>query len=233
MEDRRHTVLITGASGNVGRAAVEKFLSKGYQVIATVSPGKNHSFDSHDRLEVVETDLANRDMTTHSVDQILRKHSIIDAALLLAGGYEGGGVGDTNTAQLEKMISLNFKTAFHIVQPVFSKMKTQPEGGRIVLIGARSALRPQDGKNSFAYSLSKSMLFKMAEFLNAEGSSVGVSTSVIVPATIDTPQNREAMPSADFNSWVKPEDIAEMMVMICSEKDSSLRDPVIKMYGNS
>ena len=92
---------------------------------------------------------------------------------------------------------------------------------------------PKDGKNVIAYALSKSLLFNLAEYLNAEGASQNVVTSVIVPSTIDTPANRESMPKADFSKWVRPEEIAGVMEFICSQKADSVREPVYKIYGNS
>ena len=60
-----------------------------------------------------------------------------------------------------------------------------------------------------AYGLAKSLIIRLAELMNLEAKGKNVVTSVVVPSTIDTPQNRKAMPDADFNKWVKPEDIKE------------------------
>ncbi len=69
--------------------------------------------------------------------------------------------------------------------------------------------------------------------LNAEGKKKSIITSVIVPSTLDTPQNRSAMPDANFANWVKPEDIAEIMHFTISDKAKVLREPIIKVYGNA
>jgi NAD(P)-dependent dehydrogenase (short-subunit alcohol dehydrogenase family) len=112
-------------------------------------------------------------------------------------------------------------------------MLTQHDGGRIVLVGSRPALVPKEGKNSFAYALSKSLIFKLADFLNAEGSSKNVTASVIVPSTIDTEANRSAMPDKDFTAWVKPEEIAASMAFICSGDGNPLRESVLKIYNRA
>ena len=109
----------------------------------------------------------------------------------------------------------------------------QVSGGRIVLVGAKPALNANQGKDMIAYGLSKSLLFKLAEYLNAEGDANNVVTSVVIPGTIDTPQNRASMPDADFRNWVQPEVIAETMAFICSEDGMALRQPVFKVYGKS
>src|SRR5205085_8602015 len=91
----------------------------------------------------------------------------INGALLLVGGFAMGGIKDTSTADIKKQFSLNFETAFHIARPVYQQM-TEQNNGKIVFIGARPALKATDGKNMIAYALSKSLLFKFAEFINAD-----------------------------------------------------------------
>jgi NAD(P)-dependent dehydrogenase (short-subunit alcohol dehydrogenase family) len=226
----KKVVLITGASGNLGKAAVEKFIAEGYHVIATVTPGKVLNFDPA-HVETVEADLTDEVMIQHVIADVLKKHNTINAALLLAGGYASGGILNTDSNSLKKMWSSNFETAYYITRPLFEHMLSK-NGGRIVLVGARPALQPADGKKSLAYALSKSLLFKLAEILNAEGTEKNVVTSVIVPSTIDTPQNREAMPKADFSKWVKPEEIADVLAFAVSS-DGILREPVFKVYGKA
>ena len=112
-------------------------------------------------------------------------------------------------------------------------MITQVTGGRIVFVGARPALRPKDANKSLGYALSKSLIFKLAESLNAAGSDKNVTASVVVPSTIDTPVNRQAMPNADFNAWVKAEDIASAMAQLCSSDTAAWREAIVKIYNRS
>jgi NAD(P)-dependent dehydrogenase (short-subunit alcohol dehydrogenase family) len=105
--------------------------------------------------------------------------------------------------------------------------------GRLVFVGARPALEADAAKSVIAYALSKSLLFKMAEILNKEAKGKNVVAAVIAPSTIDTPQNRESMPKANPDNWVKASQIAEVLEFICSEKGSPLRDSVYKIYGNA
>ena len=227
------TVIITGAAGNLGKACVERFLADGYKVIATVTPGKDLGFQVKGHVETYDADLSDEKAVDQVVSQVVAKHKTIDAALLLVGGYTSGGINETDSATLKKMISLNFDTAYFVARPVFQQMMKQGSGGRIVLVGARPALRPKDGVKSFAYALSKSLIFKLAEFLNTAGSAQNVTTSVIVPSTIDTPPNRQAMPNADFTAWVRAEDIAAAMAHICSEESNTWRETVVKIYNRS
>ena len=224
------TVFITGASGNLGKAVVEKFLAEGYKVIATVSPGKTLGFENAN-IETFEADVTNEESISKVVNSVVSNNKI-DAAILLVGGFAMGSIQDTDGASLKKMFSLNFETAYFTARPIFNHMMKQ-SAGRIVLVGARPALNPVDGKLTVAYALSKSLIFKLAELLNAEGAANNVVSHVIVPSIIDTPVNRVAMPTANFSDWVKAEEIAETMFYLCSEKGSAIRDTTVKLYGHS
>jgi NAD(P)-dependent dehydrogenase (short-subunit alcohol dehydrogenase family) len=81
--------------------------------------------------------------------------------------------------------------------------------------------------------LAKSLIFRLAELMNDEAKGKNVVTSVVVPSTIDTPQNRKAMPDADFANWVKPDDIANVIYHHCTDEAAALRETVIKVYNNS
>lgn len=223
-------IIITGATGNLGRATVERLRAEGHYLIVTARPGSK-AVPVGDNLEVYELDLSDEQAAQDFVHAVAAKHGTVDAAILLAGGYAGGGIEGTTGSQIHEMISLNFDTAYHVARPSFNQMIQQAAGGRIIFIGARPALRPQDGSKNVAYGLSKSMLFRLAEMMNAAGEDHGVVSSVIVPGTIDSPANRKDMPTADFSRWVKPGDIAEMIAILISDKAASLREPIIKMYG--
>ena len=133
---------------------------------------------------------------------------------------------------IKEQINLNFDTAYNTVRPLFSHMLAN-NNGRIVFIGSRPALKAADGKNLIAYSLSKSLLFKLAEFLNANAKGKNVTITVVVPSTLDTEINRKSMPKANPDNWVKPETLAEIMEFVVSDKASDLRETVLKVYNNS
>ncbi len=211
------TILITGAAGNLGTAVVEKFLSEGYFVIATVQ--HKNEIPAKQNLEVVELNVFDEKACRDFVSELIKKYSHINAAALLVGGFAMGKLEETTDESLQKMIQMNFLSAFHIVQPLFSHMK-ENKSGKIILMGALGALNPAVGKNMMAYSLSKSLLFQFSGLLNAAGKELNLNSLVIAPSTIDTPINRTAMPDADFSKWNKPTDIAEVMFEFCGGKGS-------------
>ncbi len=222
-------VLITGAYGNLGNAVRSEYNQPGYRVITTYEPG---TFQTPPEPNAFQTNLSDENQVADLVQKIIHDFGSIDIVILLAGGFDGGGFESCDAARLHKMIELNFETAYHIARLSFNQMKNQTSGGRIVLIGARPALIPQMGKDYVAYALSKSMLFKLADLLNAAAAPADIVCSVIVPGTIDTPSNRKYNPDADYSKWVKPESIAAMIRHITGPEGQAMREPVIKMYAD-
>lgn len=227
------TILITGAGGGLGTSVVAFFLDKGFRVIATVSTeaGKK-DLPPHPVLDVQAVDLSDEAAAAAFVEGSIASHGVIDAAVLLAGGFAMGSVADTRGADLAKMFTLNFETAYYIGRPLYAHMLKRGKG-RLVFVGARPALVPSQGKNAVAYALSKSLLFQLAEILNADAKGKDVVANVVVPSTIDTAANRKSMPDADFDTWVRPEQLAAIFHFICSDIAAPLRDPVWKVYNKA
>jgi NAD(P)-dependent dehydrogenase (short-subunit alcohol dehydrogenase family) len=84
-----------------------------------------------------------------------------------------------------------------------------------------------------AYSFGKSLIFRLSEMINLESEGTGIVCSVVVPSIIDTPSNRASMPEADFGRWVTPEAIAETIHYYASPAAAHLREPILKVYGDS
>lgn len=227
------TIIVTGAGGQLAPAVIKKLLEENHKVIAVVRNREKTTFDLNSaNVELHAVDLANEAESEAFAKKAIASHAKIDAALLLAGGFAMGDINATDGAALRAMLSLNFETAYYLARPLFQHM-LENGYGRLVFVGARAALEPKDGKIKMAYGLSKSLLFQLADMLNAAAKGKNVVTSVVVPSTIDTPPNRAAMPDANFDNWVKPEQIAELLAFICSDKAMAIREPVFKLYNNA
>lgn len=225
-------VIITGASGNLGKAVADKFLTEGHIVTGTVhSTPKNDTNNTNSKYEAAQVDLMDEKSVGQFVETVLHKHQQIDVAVLTAGGFAMGSIAETKTSDIQQQLELNFTTAYNVVRPVFTQMLQQKKG-RIFLIGSRAGLDAKYSKGTIAYGLSKALLFRLAELLNEEAKGTEVVTSVVVPGIIDTPQNRAAMPDADTAKWVKPDTIADIIYYYCSEPASALREPILKVYNN-
>ena len=143
-----------------------------------------------------------------------------------------GRIEDTMGGDLKKMFALNFETAYHISRILFAHM-LQNDYGRLIFIGAKPALKPEQATGSLAYALSKSLLFSYANILNATAKGKNVTASVVVPSTIDTETNRKSMPDADWTKWVKAEQVTDVLEFICSDQALPVREPVYKVYNDA
>ena len=227
------TIIVTGASGNLGQAVIKKFSAENYFVVGTVIPNDTLVIDIQGKnFETAVVDLTNEDAARQFADLVVEKHGNIDAAVLTVGGFAMGKIADTKTSDIAKQYKLNFETAYNLARPVFLQMLKQGSG-RIFLIGSKPGLDMRNSKGMIAYGLSKSLIFRLAELMNDEAKGTNVVTSVLVPSTIDTPQNRKSMPDADFSKWVTAEAIADVIYFHCCGEAAILREPVIKVYGNS
>ena len=225
------TIIVTGAEGNLGQAVTKKFLDKDYNVIGTIHKKGNDNFTDHN-FHPQALDLLNEENAQNFITGVIEKYTAIDVAVLTAGGFASGNIMTLKTSEIAKQYQLNFETALNIARPVFTQMLNQ-NNGRIFLIGSQAGLNPSTSKGSVGYGLSKSLLFRLAEIMNAEAKKKNVVVSVIVPSIIDTPQNRESMPGEDFSNWVSASQIADVIYFYSSVEGSVIREPVIKVYNNS
>jgi NAD(P)-dependent dehydrogenase (short-subunit alcohol dehydrogenase family) len=227
------TAIVTGASGNLGQAVVNKFLSEDYKVAGTVNQNEpSKSTLINPGFEEIAVDLMDEEKAKEFVHEVISKNKSIDVAVLTVGGFAAGKISETKTADVMKQYKLNFETAYNVARPVFIQMMEQGYG-RIFIVGSKPGLEARYGKGMVAYGLAKSLIFRLAELMNEEAKGHNVVTSVVVPSTIDTPQNRKSMPDAKFENWVKPEAIADVIYFHCTSAGAMLREPVIKVYGNA
>lgn len=227
------TVIVTGASGNMGQAVVKKFLSEGYRVIGTAVPNDPVAMDIDDpNFKKVVVDLMNEEDSEKFVRSVAEEYKTVDVVVATVGGFAMGSIAETKTADISKQYRLNFETAYNIARPAFMQMMQQ-QCGRIFLVGSRPGYHAKHSKGMVAYGMGKSLIFRLAQLMNDEAKGHDVVTTVLIPSTIDTPQNRKSMPNADFSSWVTPEAIADTVLFYSSSAASALREPVLKLYNNA
>lgn len=219
-------IIITGGAGNLGSAVIEKFKREGYKIIATVLPGSGDEIEEAD--DVYEVDVTDDKSTADFANEYIMQYGEVEAIILLVGGYAGGNIEETSTADVNKMVKLNFFSSFNMVKnflPMFKKANK----GNFLFVGARPALQPEDGKNVVAYALSKGMVVSLADYIAEESKGTKIRSHLFVPSIIDTPQNRASMPHADVSEWVHPSEIAEAMHYAVNNPD--LRNMTFKLYG--
>ena len=226
-----NTILVTGASGNLGKDVVEHLHQQGYHVLATFSSDRDIKLFDH--LPNVRSYVVNV-LDETSVAAFLADIADVElrSAVLLVGAFAMGGIQQTDARLLQKMIDLNFMSAFNLVKPLMARFEKQG-GGQFVLIGSRPTLNATEGKNAVAYALSKALVFELAKLINAEGKPHHITATVVVPSTLDTPANRTAMPDADPSHWVPTEKVAELLAFLVSDTGRMTRETVVKLYNKA
>lgn len=227
--------LVTGAAGNLGQAVVEAFSAAGARVIGVdFSTGEfAHLFpslvSSQDAYLVEGIDVTDSEAVDSIVQDSLQRFGKIDILVNTVGGYRAGKpVHETPLETWDFMMNLNARSAFTVSRAVLPVMLEQGHG-KIINIAASTALKGT--ANSAAYSASKSAVARLTESMADEYKRRGINVNAVLPGTIDTPENRQAMPKADFDLWVAPEDMARVILFLASEDARPINGALLPVYG--
>jgi NAD(P)-dependent dehydrogenase (short-subunit alcohol dehydrogenase family) len=220
--------VITGASGGLGTHVSRAFLDAGYGVmgIARRIPALE---PPHPSFVPLEADLSHRDSTERAIEAAFARFQRIDVLAHLVGGFSGGKpVVETDQESWDRMFEVNVNSAFNLFRAVLPRMR-RAGGGRIIAIGSRLALEP--AANAVAYGASKAALVSLVRTVAAENKSAGITANIVLPSTMDTPANRQAMPGANVSRWVQPASVASLLVWLASEAGKDVNGAVIPVYG--
>jgi NAD(P)-dependent dehydrogenase (short-subunit alcohol dehydrogenase family) len=230
LEDK--IALVTGATGNLGRAVADAFASAGAALIllARHEQALRAAFGAEDeRRMLAAADLADAASVADAVQRALGRFGRIDILCNLAGGFEmGQPVHATSEETWRRMLDLNAGSVLNTARAVVPGMLAA-RYGKIVNIAATAGLA---GKaNLGAYSAAKSAVIRLTESLSAELRERGINVNCILPSIIDTPQNRAAMAKADASRWVSPQALAEVVLFLASDKSSAIHGAAIPVTG--
>ena len=165
------------------------------------------------------------------VEQIVKRHGRLDVLVNTVGGYAGGlKLWEMETKVFEKMMALNLWSGYALARAVSRVMLKQGRGA-IVNIASKAAVDHAAGAAAFAAS--KAAALAMMDCLAADLKDSGVRVNSILPSIIDTEANRKAMPKADFSKWPKPEEIARVILFLCSEDAKVIQGAAVPVYGES
>ena len=221
-------VLITGATGGLGSVVSKAFLAAGDTVVGTArsipasdSPGPG--------FVAIASDLRDAGAAGQLVVSVAQRYGRIDTLVHVMGGFSGGQpIAETDDSTWEKMMSLNLHSAFHIFRAVIPQMRTAARG-RIVAIASRAAVEP--AANIAAYAASKAGLVSLVRSAALENKDRDITVNAILPGTMDTDANRKADPQADFSQWVRPERVAELVLVLASDAGAEITGAAIPVYG--
>jgi NAD(P)-dependent dehydrogenase (short-subunit alcohol dehydrogenase family) len=234
MEFQNQTVVITGAAGNLGRAAARAFADRGANLVllGRREEGLARAFRSSTATQLlVATDLLDQAGVDAALRKAVERYGRIDVLCNLAGGFRmGDAVHETADDTWNSMFDLNFRTLVRMARAAVPLM-LQAGGGRIVNVGAFAAQR--GAANMGAYIASKSAVIRLTETMAAELREKGINVNCVLPTILDTPENRAAMPSADPRRWVALDDLANVIVFLASPAARAIHGAAVPVSGLS
>jgi NAD(P)-dependent dehydrogenase (short-subunit alcohol dehydrogenase family) len=233
----KRVALVAGGTGGLGRAVTLAFLQESATVAVTfrqqeeLDALKKLAGGNAARLEAFAVDVTDEAAVRQLVEKILAKHGRLDALVNTVGGYVGGvKLWELETKVFEQMIALNVRSGYVLLRAAVRAMLKQGRGA-IVNVASKAAFDHEAG--AAAYAASKAAAVAMLDCLAADLKGSGVRVNSVLPSIIDTEVNRKAMPKADFAKWPKPEDIARVILFLCSEEAKVIHGAAIPVYGDS
>ncbi|MCS7025821.1 MAG: SDR family NAD(P)-dependent oxidoreductase [Bryobacteraceae bacterium] len=223
-------VLITGPKGGLGSAVTQAFLDAGARVAGVSRSIRSDDFPSPNFF-AIPGEISSLEAARQIVAAAQQRLGAIHALVHLVGAWEGGrSVAETDDATFERMLQVNLWSAIHMIRAVLPGMQASRQG-RILAVGSKAALEPQ--ASSCAYNASKAALLSLIRTTALENRRFGISANIVLPATIDTPANRQAMPQADPSQWVQPAQIAALLLHLASEESEQISGAAIPIYGHN
>lgn len=202
-------LIIFGASGALGKGVTKSLLTKDYDEIYLFDFKFDDKYTDSRVKQIVVKDLSIEKNVVASLFEIKTYEKTKLFLYSTIGGFYGGtSVWETEETDFDRMINMNLKTNFLIAKH-FSLLVKKSYGGSICFTSAYTGNHPEEYK--FAYGASKSALNYLVETLSSEGNSINLSVNAIAPFIIDTPVNREWMKNTNYSSWMKPEEIGELI----------------------
>jgi NAD(P)-dependent dehydrogenase (short-subunit alcohol dehydrogenase family) len=220
-------MIVTGAFGALG-AIVTRELVKAHCRLACVDQltSANAPSDSADCIVLAGIDLTDSTATCKAMMNAAGRLGGIDGLVNIAGGFAWEKIDGGDIATWDRLYNLNVRTAFNAIRASLPYILS---GGRIVNMGAAGAVKAAAGMG--AYAASKAGIAKMTEALSEELKDKGITVNAVLPSIIDTPANRLTMPQGEFERWVRPEQIADLIMFLLSERASAITGALIPITG--
>jgi NAD(P)-dependent dehydrogenase (short-subunit alcohol dehydrogenase family) len=219
-------VVVTGASGALGRVVVASALAKGAKV-AGIDHAASAIEATSQRIELGGIDLTDAVEARNTIDAAVSHFGKLDALINTAGGFAFETILDGDPKTWQRMYSLNVLTALNTCRSAIPHL-VRSKAGRIINVGAMGAL--QAGVGMGPYAASKAGVHRLTEALAAEWKGK-ITVNAVLPSIIDTAANRASMPDADFEKWVRPEELAEVILFLASDAASAVTGALLPVNG--
>jgi NAD(P)-dependent dehydrogenase (short-subunit alcohol dehydrogenase family) len=240
MSDGSRTVIVAGGTGALGSSVTRAFLAAGWRAVVTY-----WKQDEYDALigQVGKAQVADKTFWGASVDatdeaavgkfvpSVEAQNGAVDALVITIGGYAGGKpVWESDIATYDQMMNLNLRAAFVMARAVLPGMIKRNRGA---IVNVASKAGYGHSPTAALYSASKAGALALFDSLAEEVKPYDINVNSIVPSVMDTPANRREMPKAKFDLWPKTDDIAKVIVFLCSEDARVIRGAAVPVYGRS
>jgi len=221
----------------LGRAVSLAFLADNAHVVVTYR--KQEELDSlkslaggnGSELEGHIVDVTDEAEVSKFIDGIVARHRRLDALANTVGGYAGGvKLWELDTKVFDQMLALNLRSGYALARAAVRVMLKQGSGA-IVNVAAKAAI--DHGGGAAAYAASKAAAVAMMDSLAEDLKGTGIRVNSVLPSIIDTEANREAMPKATFSKWPKAEEIARVILFLCSDGAKVIHGAAVPVFGNS
>jgi NAD(P)-dependent dehydrogenase (short-subunit alcohol dehydrogenase family) len=232
MEFVDQTVIVTGASGELGRAVAAAFADRGARLVlaARSTSALEARFGAEDAMRVhVAADLTNASDAEALAKAAVDRFGRIDVLCNLAGGFRAGEpVHESSDETWKFLFDVNARTMYCASRAVIPRMLAQGQG-KIVSVAASAA---QKGTARMGlYAASKAVVVRLTEAMSAELREDGINVNCVLPTTLDTPENRSAMPDVDPSRFVGLADLAGIIVFLASPAARPIHGAAIPVTG--
>jgi NAD(P)-dependent dehydrogenase (short-subunit alcohol dehydrogenase family) len=226
------TIIVTGAAGNLGAALAEMLARLGAH-LALADMREEGLLEVKRRLRGEPLLIAGADVrTAEGAERIARDclalFGRIDGLANTVGTFKMTNVADGAANDWSFLMELNALSALRLSEAVLPAMSAQSYG-RIVHVAAGAGAKSFAGAS--VYSASKAAVMRITEAVSEENKAKGVTANCVMPATIDTPMNRAAMPGADFSTWVQPAEVASVIAFLLARDAGAVTGAAIPVTG--
>jgi NAD(P)-dependent dehydrogenase (short-subunit alcohol dehydrogenase family) len=219
-------VIVTGASGALGKVVVASALAKGAKV-AAIDHAASAAKPAAERLELGGVDLTDATQARAAIDAAAAHFGRLDALINIAGGFAFETIVEGDPKTWQRLYALNVLTTLNASRSAIPHLAAS-RAGRIINVGAMGALHAGAGMGP--YAASKAGVHRFTEALAAEWKGK-ITVNAVLPSTIDTAANRASMPDADFSKWVRPEELAEVILFLASDAASAVTGALLPVNG--
>ena len=232
MDHLQKTVLITGGTGALGHVVAERFLKEGATVASSYLFDKEvtHLSESFKKnVFVVRADVTEDEDVVAMFQQVIKKYGKVDILINIVGGFLGGTpIAKVSTKDWDFMMNINLKSVF-LCSREFLRNIDGRHYGRIINMAAMPVFKPTAGRGP--YAVSKAGVVMATQILGEELKGTGITANAIAPSILKTASNISSMGEDDANKWVEPEDVAETILFLCSNRAGSINGVVIPIFG--